>query len=271
MFPDFGGLHACCAGIGAGQRPGPLRTIASRTSYEERDDMMKLFSDLDVEWSDLARAPQATATVRRWANDDLALRDFDSLYGVVFHAQSCGDPLVSDSILACLARRAPNDDLAARALLQAVLYGLIRIAVDFRTATFSEEEIASVVVTAGYQRIRTYPIERRPGRIAANVLLDTRQTVSRSLCKRRVDEVLASDVGTRDVAEAERSATDELLDLVDEAVRRRRLRLDDARLILLTRVADVPMAEIAAEQGCLPHSLRRRRLRAEAALAAAVA
>jgi len=86
-----------------------------------------------------------------------------------------------------------------------------------------------------------------------------------------VSEVLTCDVGSHALIEEEMSATDELLGLVDEAVRRRRLRLDDARLIVLTRVGDVSMVELAAERGCLPHSLRRRRLRAEAALAAAVA
>jgi hypothetical protein len=41
--------------------------------------------------------------------------------------------------------------------------------------------------------------------------------------------------------------------------------------VALTRIHDVPVDQLAAERGVLPHSLRRRRLRVEAALSAAVA
>src|SRR5438045_889991 len=57
---------------------------------------------------------------------------------------------------------------------------------------------------------------------------------------------------------------------VDEAVRTRKLRIEDAGLIVMSRIAGVPTAELAAGYGCAPQSLRRRRQRAEAVLAAAV-
>jgi hypothetical protein len=66
------------------------------------------------------------------------------------------------------------------------------------------------------------------------------------------------------------SATEELLALVEEAVRTHLIKTDDARLIVLTRVADVPVNTIAAARGCLAQSLRQRRLRAEASLAGLV-
>ena len=60
-----------------------------------------------------------------------------------------------------------------------------------------------------------------------------------------------------------------LVRLLDRAVRRNLVSPEDARLVALTRIQDVPVAELAAERGVLPHSLRRRRLRVEAALRAA--
>lgn len=45
---------------------------------------------------------------------------------------------------------------------------------------WSAEETAAVVVAAMWERIRTYPIERRPRKVAANLALDTRQRVWRS-------------------------------------------------------------------------------------------
>ena len=45
----------------------------------------------------------------------------------------------------------------------------------------------------------------------------------------------------------------------------------EARLILLTRVLDVPIDELANDTETKPATIRKRRQRAEAALAAAVA
>lgn len=231
---------------------------------------MTLFSELDAEWPELGASRTAVAALQIWARTDPALEGFEDLRDVVHFVQRSGLRLRGGAVLACLAARAPSDPLAARALLQVVLYGLIRIAADFRSAAHSDEEAASVVVAVAYERIRTYPIERRPRSIAANILLDTRQGVSRSLCRRRVPEVLTADVGRHAAEAAGASAADELLGLIDEAVRTRKLRVDDARLIVSTRVAGVPTAELAALRGCAPQSLRRRRQRAEAVLAAAV-
>jgi hypothetical protein len=231
---------------------------------------MRLFKELEAEWSELAVSAPAVAAVETWAGSDFSLLGLKNLRDVVHIVQRSGRPSGGDQVLACLATRAPSDPLAARALLQVVLYGLIRIAVAFRCTRYSDEDLASIVVAAAYERIRTYPIERRPRSIAANILLDTRQKVSRSLFRPRVSEVLTPDVGRHVADSSGAPAADELLALIDEAVRTRKLRIEDAGLIVMSRVAGVPTAELAAGYGCAPQSLRRRRQRAEAALAAAV-
>jgi hypothetical protein len=232
---------------------------------------MKLFTKLDEEWQTLGASKAAGAALRRWASEHGALQGFNSVRELVQFVQHSDDRARGNAIAAALARLARSDAFAARTFLQVVLYGLIRIAADFRTATHSDEDAASTTIAFAYERIRTYPIDRRPRSVIANVLLDTRQAVSRSLCKRRVTEVLTADVRRATSGDSEESATNELLSLLDEAVRMRRLRIEDAQLIALTRVADVPTSHLAEVRGARPQSLRRRRLRAEAALAAAVA
>lgn len=231
---------------------------------------MTLFTELEAEWRVLAASPPSVAALRTWAQGDRVLEVFDDLHQVVRFAQRSADQTRAGEVLACLAARAPSDPLAARTVLHVVLHGLIRIAADFRGAARSDEEAASLVVATAYERICTYPIERRPHSIAPNILLDTRQGVSRSLFRPRVVEDGFAEVERLAVASAGSSAADELVDLVDEAVRARKLRVDDARLIVLTRVAGMTTAELAAEGGCAVETLRRRRQRAEAALAAAV-
>ena len=231
---------------------------------------MTLFKQLEAEWSELGVSAPAVAALEIWQRSDLPLRGFQDLRDIVHFVQRSGRGPRRDEILGCVAAHAPSDPFAARTLFHVVFYGLIRITADLATAASSDEDAASAVVTEAYARIRTYPLERRPLGIAANILLDTRQGVSRSLCRRRVPELLTADIGRHAEPTAGICATDELLGLVDEAVRSRKLRVDDARLIVLSRVAGVSATDLAAIQGCAPQSLRRRRLRAEATLAAAV-
>jgi hypothetical protein len=228
---------------------------------------MTLFTKLDGEWRWLAVSRPSTVELDAWRRTDSVLEPFTDLDSLVRFTRSPGHPAESDAVLHCLARRTHHSSLAARTLLQAVVFGLIRIAADFRSGSDSDDEAASLVVAAAYERIRTYPVARRPHHVAANVLLDTRQTVSRTLFRPRVEHVLVGDLPLAGTDVAERSAAEELLELVDTAMRRHVINVDDARLIISTRVAGVPLNDIAAARGLHAQSLRRRRLRAEACLA----
>lgn len=231
-----------------------------------------LFGRLDAEWQEFVASPSTTRRYTGWQANDPSFAPYADLARLVEFAQTPGHPAASDDALRCLASRSQTDAVAARALLQCVLYALPRLATRFRPAVGGDaEEIASVVIGAAYERIRTYPIERRPRHIAANIVLDTRQVVSRTLCRPRITEVLVDSTALPAGADAPAPAGTQVIELVGEAVRSGKVGLADARLIVLTRVFDVPVEELAADHHCLPHSLRRRRLRAEAALADAVA
>lgn len=230
-----------------------------------------LFTDLEAEWPNFARSAAAADRLSHWTSADPSL-EFADLAELVRFAQTPGHAADSDVVLSRLAALAPSDSVAARALLQAVLFGLPPIAAAFRVPSGGDfQEAAAIVVAAAYQRIRTYPFERRPRHVAANILLDTRQFVSRQLCRPRLEAELIGDLADLPIEDADASPALRLLRLVEEAVRAKAIRPADARVILLTRVLDVPTDELAAERGCKPHSLRQSRLRAEAALAAAVA
>ena len=230
-----------------------------------------LFSMLDAEWRDVVEQPDSALHLRHWSRHDPALRPFRDLEELVQFARQPGHPADSDDVLRCLAKRSASESLAARTLLQAIVYALKGIAARFRPPIGDGEEVVSVVIAAAYERIRTYPADRRPRHVAANIVLDTRQTVSRSLYRRRVTETLVGDIERLPVEAASSSPSEQLIALVDEALRRKYIGPREARLIVLTRLLDVPIDDLAAEHGCLPHSMRRRRLRAESVLAAAVA
>ncbi len=119
---------------------------------------------------------------------------------------------------------APIEVLVERGIIgsAAVLASVLpQMSTQVLAAGDSQDDVASAVVTAALERIRRYPICRRPAHIATNVLLDTRQTVSRTLFKRQVEEV---EIGNRPAevgcAAREREAAAEVRILLDEARRR---------------------------------------------------
>jgi hypothetical protein len=229
-----------------------------------------LFYRLTQEWTSVGSSAAGVAALRRWAAEDPDLAGLENLDDLIRSVHRRGRARESDLLLAALARRAPDDKLAARTLLQAVLPGLVRIAVSIQ-APKEDEDVASLVLARAYERIRHYPIDRRPEHIAANIVLDTRQKVSRELSRSRVHEVLVEEVAMTDVASDPSDSGVEALALIEAAVRRKELLHHDAQLIVLTRLHDVPLSRLAAEWGFEEQTLRARRRRAEAHLAATIA
>lgn len=236
--------------------------------------MPQLLDRLHDEWLRLACSPHAARSLAGWASDP-AVRGFSDLEEVVAEIQRRGRPAESDRILLALLRRAAVDNLAAQTVLQALMPGLKSLMSAYRL-TGNPEEVATAVVEAAFERIRRYPCDRRPARVAANLLHDTRQTLWRDACRERrlrlpMEPLTERAISTMASAPHEPSSIEELIDLVAETVRRGGVQPSAARLILLTRVLDVPIEELAVETGTKALTLRKRRQRAEMALAAGAA
>lgn len=225
---------------------------------------------LDAEWQRARRSRTYGEALARWAVTESALR-FPSLDHLVAAVERRDlPPAATDRVLAALARRAPTDPAAARVLLQLLLPGCKRLVAQYRFLA-EPAEVAAVVVAAAYDRIRTYPIERRPARIAANVLGDVRQRLLRSLGVRR-DAVALDALPESALPPAPPAGDDgDALALLTWAVRSGHLDAPSARLIALTRVAGFGVGELARRAGTSGQTLRKRRSRAEARLRAVVA
>ena len=108
---------------------------------------------------------------------------------------------------------------------------------------------AAATIAAVYERIRRYPLERRPARVAANVLMDA------GLDLRHAARAIRPTVGlSRELSEppAEHPAV-ELADLLVDAVADGIISASDAELIAASRIAGVRLADLAVR--------RRRHLR----------
>lgn len=136
---------------------------------------------LDREWDRIADSVAGRRAVRTWVEGEPMLGGVRTLRHLVERVNERGHPEESDAILLILVEHAVADDLAARTVLQAMMPAVKNMTSKFSTCgAWSAEETAAVVVAAMWERIRSYPIERRPRKVSANLALDTRQRVWRS-------------------------------------------------------------------------------------------
>lgn len=203
------------------------------------------------------------------------------------------DRAVSEAALNALIRRVGDDPLAALTVLHMLLPAAKGLAGRLRLRIGGDpSERALAVVEALWDRIQTYPWQRRRGSVYGNVLADVVGVLTSSRWPVSVAASLWIDepapewlgangrgyryIGWEEYLEVSPSgdglaAGEELLSLLAEAVNNGKLDREAAGLIGECRVGSVPAEVIGARCGIAAQSVRRRRQRAETQLAAAVA
>lgn len=212
---------------------------------------------LEHEWPALASGT-LRSRLRAWQADEPALARFSSPQLLVRFLQQYGADLdAKDAALAALLRRVHDDRAAGRLVLQALLPGLKRLAVRLVRDPAERDECWAALLAAAWQQIVSYPLARRPKRVAANLLLDTLLTVRRErtqeakqrepLCEApppstgsvNIEQPLRSAVGAGAITEAE------------------------AALIAETRIDGASLSALAEKRGLSYIALLMRRWRAE--------
>jgi DNA-directed RNA polymerase specialized sigma24 family protein len=231
------------------------------------------FDALDRSWATLVHSPEATAALARWADEaSLAAPDLDALVHRIWAAPKPD----ADRVHAALAGRAPADPTAARVLLQVLRPGLRNLG--RRLALGGQfDDVDHELLALAWERIRTYPIGRRPSAVAANILLDVRKRYVRHVTatKRLHFESLREDLWPPSP-----SAEHEALDSLEPSLRRAHTHLVtaidrgtisrvSASVLWRTRVQEDDDADVAADLGVNVRTLQRRRQRAARDLARA--
>lgn len=213
---------------------------------------------LDQEWETIKSSTEARRAVRRWSLQHPVLRGAEDLEAVLARRRH---PDLQRDVLTALARRAPVEPLAARALLQALLPGLLCLA----AGVGSDDRYAIPrVISLAWERIRTYPQERL-GSPAANIVWDVRKRYHKD---RAAEDPTAIPLPAHRLPDAddlpdqvavERSVFDRL------AVAQRDGVISDAarRLIIRTRIHGDTLPTVAADEGETVDALNQRRWRAE--------
>jgi hypothetical protein len=128
---------------------------------------------LQREWTQLNRRPSTLARVDMWELRSFPYRSLDELLADVGYWGDTTDD-VADHLLWRLVKIARTDDLAARIVLQRILPPVMAIIRRrYRVENQPINDVATTVISHAWEVIRTYPYERRPRKVASNLVRDT--------------------------------------------------------------------------------------------------
>lgn len=132
-----------------------------------------ILRDLSSEWARLSTARHAVRRVNTWGLPKSPVNHLDE---VLCNAGFGRDPKdsVADHYLYLLVERAASDELAARIVLQRLLPPLISVARRRGKITVGGfDEAFTEIVSHAWMLIRTYPTDRRPAKVASNLVRDS--------------------------------------------------------------------------------------------------
>ena len=222
-----------------------------------------LFTLLDDDWRMWRQRPTTVHALARWQAAEPALRRVDSLDELLAVFEDRADLDTRDELLLALLSVARSDRDAHRAVLQIIRAGLVALAMRARP-WWGWEDASSTVLVAALDRIARYPAHRT-SRVAANLLGDIWHSVwaQRQIELRHragCDEQVGLETIDALAADDEPVRGEELMALIDEAVRRRRITPRDGRLVALHRVLGYSNVDVGRIEGKQPCTIRKRRL-----------
>jgi hypothetical protein len=225
--------------------------------------MSTVFQLLEREWERLARDESAARKLRAVCEAAGGAATLGQVEDYIRGAAPCD----ADRVLVALVAHAVDDQaLAARVLLQLLLPGARRLARRW-WALGDHDERAAATIAAVYERIRRYPLERRPTRVAANVLMDAELDLRRAARAVRPTVPLPLEAHEPPAEHPALELAGVLVDAVADGV----IRASDAELIAASRIAGVRLADLAVRRHKHLRTLQYQRRRAEHALMTAAA
>lgn len=218
---------------------------------------------VDADWPRLTVDPSALATAATWNLTPSPPSSLDEvLTAVGFEMPPTRS---NESRFVRLVRLAADDPLAARVALQRILPGLCAKA---RPLPGHAGDPVTELLAAAWIAIRTYGTNRHPGFLAPALISDACVAVYRRGRSRvyRVDPVdPAVGFGSRIEETAQRTALEEVVDLVEQA--RRAGAIDDDDVAFVGQLVRHKRAvDVAAALGITPRTVRNRSRRLADAL-----
>jgi hypothetical protein len=199
--------------------------------------------------------------LRAWGEREPVLRRFGGEPERLFAFLRTEPSADRDEVFCALLRLAKSEQLAGLVVLEALLPGLKASLGRTLIAAGESDELLALMLANAWKLIVGYPVERRPSRVAANLLLDIRKHTLRQLPRHRHSGT--QRLAGRDAGAAPAAGSRDLELPLRRAVAAGAVSEAEAELILRTRIDRVPLPKLAAEQGVAYITLYKRRARAE--------
>lgn len=218
---------------------------------------------LESDWRRELAGPLLADHLRKWREREAALAVFASPPALLGFLRRSNPGERQDAVLLALLRCAREDPVAARFVLQAMMPALKRISAGLLVDANEQAELWSTLLSCAWERIRGYPIERRPHRVAANLRLDTLHDLALAHRKETARRGLQRLYPSTLLPARPRCQAGDVDALLAEAVRAGALSDEEAELIAATRIDGESLVELAASACVLYDAVRMRRARAE--------
>ncbi|MHB8242214.1 MAG: hypothetical protein ACYDHN_09500 [Solirubrobacteraceae bacterium] len=198
-----------------------------------------------------------------WREAEPALSRFADAAALVRFMHAPGARAEKDAVLCALLRWARQEPIGARVVLEAIRPGLLNLSARIMRDAREREELWSAMFAAVWEGIRGYPLERRPRRVAANLLLDTLHlTLDELGCESAWRAMWLGNFNSGGTAASEEVEGD-VDELLGGAVRACAITPDEAEVILSSRIDGVELADLARSAGVSYNTMKLRRQRAE--------
>ena len=227
----------------------------------------RLASALTAEWQRINDRGQVALAMHRWQLASVPVCSSpDELLDRLGRDRTISES-EADVVLAELIEHARTDEIAARVVLQRVLPGLVNVAKRRGGVFEREREFAfNDVVATAWIVIREYPIDRRPRRIASNVVRDAeyfafvRHARLRSATEEShgEDSMPLTAAGTSGRSVDQPPSSFELVVEVLAEAKRRGLPHDDL-LLAVGLASGRAISSIAADLGVTPRTVLNRK------------
>lgn len=174
-----------------------LASLGYSTGTRPEATRLPTATRLWLDWDLMARSRTNVRRVNTWELPGEPIRHLDEALTRAGYGQSVTDD-GCDHYLSRLTELAKHDELACRIVVQRILPGLISTAIRrgrivSEGASFALDQL----VSSAWMVIRCYPIDRRPNRVAANLLRDIEyQSFVRDARTKRSRTEIAADSWT---------------------------------------------------------------------------
>jgi DNA-directed RNA polymerase specialized sigma24 family protein len=234
--------------------------------------MPDVLTDLEHGWGVFIHSAQGRRVLASWQQAEPILDHYATFDELTVAAQDLAgrDLDHRDELHLALLRLAAHDENARLAMMHLLRPALVASA-RLYSDTWPYDEAASIAVFAALDRIARYP--HGLPRPAASIVRWVRRALGKEAARlRRQPQLVHWDECLDELAgNARQPSCDELFEVVVQALNAGAIDEDKARLVLLNRIIGVSTADMAERAGSPKATIRQRRNRAEAAIAAYVA